>query len=294
MLEFKRPTIEDREILQPFYEQVDERSCELTFANMVLWAPHYEVEYAVIDNMLVLHSKKGNTYSYPIGSGDRKAVIEQLYEIEKQKGNPLLLHGITPKRMEEIEKMFPNRAEITYDRDIADYIYLSEKLETLAGKKLHGKRNHINRFKENHPDWSYEPITSENKNECAKMAQEWRIENGCDEDPEKKAEICVTLQYLNHFETLKLQGGLLRVDGKVIAFTIGEAVTDDTFVVHIEKAYADIQGAYPMINQQFVQHCGKDYLYINREEDTGSEGLRKAKLSYRPEFLLEKGIVCLK
>jgi hypothetical protein len=101
----------------------------------------------------------------------------------------------------------------------------------------------------------------------------------------------VTLNALAHLEELELKGGLIRLDGEVIAFTLGEPICEDTFVVHIEKAFADIQGAYPMINQQFVEHECSDYQYINREEDTGAEGLRKAKLSYRPVFLVEKGKV---
>jgi len=97
-------------------------------------------------------------------------------------------------------------------------------------------------------------------------------------------EMCVTLNALRLLEELKLTGGLIRVEGRVIAFAIGEPLNPDTFVVHIEKAFADIQGAYPIINQQFAANAAKDYLYVNREEDTGSEGLRKAKLSYRPDF----------
>ena len=103
--------------------------------------------------------------------------------------------------------------------------------------------------------------------------------------------MCVALNALRLLEELGLSGGLLRVEGEVVAFTIGEPLNQDTFVVHIEKAFAEIQGAYPMINQQFVEHEAQNYLYVNREEDTGSEGLRKAKLSYRPAFLVQKGLV---
>ena len=123
------------------------------------------------------------------------------------------------------------------------------------------------------------------------MALKWRNDNGCEEDAEKNAEMCVTLNALRLFEELELTGGILRVDGEIVAFTIGEPVSSDTFVVHIEKAYAGIPGAYNMINQQFVEHECKNYTYVNREEDTGAEGLRKAKLSYRPVFLVEKGYV---
>ena len=123
------------------------------------------------------------------------------------------------------------------------------------------------------------------------MALKWCNENGCEEDEEKNAEMCVTLNALRLFKELELVGGILKIDGEVAAFTLGEPVCSDTFVVHIEKAYAEVQGAYPMINQQFVEHECMDYQYVNREEDTGAEGLRKAKLSYRPAFMVEKGNV---
>lgn len=134
-------------------------------------------------------------------------------------------------------------------------------------------------------------MSGDNLEECFQMALKWRNDNGCNDDEEKNAEMCVTLNALRLFEELELSGGVLRVDGEIVAFTLGEPVCSDTFVVHIEKAFADIQGAYPMINQQFVEHECMDYLYVNREEDTGSEGLRKAKLSYRPVFMVEKGVV---
>ena len=162
----------------------------------------------------------------------------------------------------------------------------------MSGKKYHGKKNHVNRFFKTYPDWSYEPVTADNVEECFQMALLWRRENGCEEDEEKNAEMCVALNSLRLFEELKLTGGLLRVRGEVVAFTIGEPACDDTFVVHIEKARADVEGAYTVINQQFVSHevAGK-YKYVNREDDVGTEGLRKAKLSYHPEFLVEKGYV---
>ena len=101
----------------------------------------------------------------------------------------------------------------------------------------------------------------------------------------------MTINALRLFEELDLKGGILRIDGKIVAFTIGEPICPDTFVVHIEKAYADVPGAYTMINQQFVEHECMDYKYVNREDDAGSEGLRKAKLSYKPVFMVEKGHV---
>jgi hypothetical protein len=212
----------------------------------------------------------------------------------EEQGAAFKLYNVTDENFAQMEAWYPGQFTVEYLRDEADYVYETEKLATLAGKKLHGKRNHINKFKTLYQDWSYEPISEENVEECFQMALEWRNENGCEEDIEKNAEMCVTLNYLRLFKELGMKGGLIRVDGKVVAFCVGEPVCKDTFVVHVEKAFSEVEGAYPMINQQFVQHECMDYLYVNREEDTGAEGLRKAKLSYHPVFLVEKGIVTRK
>ena len=126
------------------------------------------------------------------------------------------------------------------------------------------------------------------------MALKWRNQNGCNDDPDKNAEMCVTLNSIRLYKELGQTGGIIRIDGKIAAFAIGEPICDDTFVVHIEKAFPEIDGAYTMINQQFVLHECMDYKYVNREDDAGSEGLRKAKLSYKPAFMVEKGIVTRK
>ena len=292
-IQFKKPELEDRQLIQSYFDRYPSRSCEKSFANTFLWSRHYKVTFAVIHNTMVFCSNvNGRSFSYPIGEEeDIKVAIECLQEYVKEEGIPFILYNVTPEQWALLETWFPEQFEIEYDRDVADYVYESEKLATLSGKKLHSKRNHINRFKADHENWSYESMTEDNLEECFQMALRWREQNECDGDCGKIEEMCVTLNSLRLFKELEYTGGVLRVDGEAVAFTIGEAVTEDTFVVHIEKAYADIQGAYPMINQQFVSHECMDYKYINREDDAGSEGLRKAKLSYRPAFLIEKGIV---
>lgn len=292
-IQFKRPELEDREFIHSYFTKYPSRSCEKTFANAYLWSRHYKVVYAIIENTLVFKSEnQGLAFTYPIGeAGDVKRAIDFLKTYFEEKGAPFQLYHVTESQFEQLEEWYPGRFEIQYNRDVADYVYESEKLATLSGKKLHGKRNHINKFKATFEDWKYETLSSENVEECFQMALKWREQNGCEEDEEKNAEMCVTLNSLRLQKELELTGGLLRVNGEVIAFTIGEPISEDTFVVHIEKAFAEIQGAYPMINQQFVEHECMNYKYINREEDTGAEGLRKAKLSYRPAFLVEKGIV---
>ena len=200
----------------------------------------------------------------------------------------LVLHCIKEDKA-LLEMFYGERAKISTDRDHYDYIYSREKLCTLAGKKLHAKRNYINRFKTG--NWSYEPITQANLPDCRVMQQEWCKTNNCCTDADKRDECCAVQQAFRHFDELGFTGGCLRQDGQVVAYTIGEPLNSNTFIVHIEKAFADIPGAYPMINQQFVEHAMKDFEYVNREDDVGDEGLRKAKLSYYPERLLEDYIV---
>lgn len=293
---FKRPELEDQKVIASYFEKSPSRSCERTFANVYLWSRHYHVEYAVIENALVFRDNGEElSFAYPAGDPkDVKRALEYLMQYSEEQGADFKLYNVTEENFVQMEIWYPGQFQIEYLRDEADYVYEMEKLSTLAGKKLHGKRNHINKFKTLYPDWNYEPITSENVEECFQMALEWRNENGCEEDLEKNAEMCVTLNFLRLFKELGMKGGLIRVDKKVVAFCVGEPVCKDTFVVHVEKAFAEVEGAYPMINQQFVQHECTDYLYVNREEDTGAEGLRKAKLSYHPAFLVEKGIVTRK
>lgn len=294
-LKWKEITEEDEALFKEFYKKEQSRSCEHSFANNLLWSPFYGTKYCIIDKSLVFKSGREElSVSFPIGKADTKQVVDKLLSYFEENNQPFCMHLVTPEQFERLEQMYPGKFQIAYDRDAADYIYESEKLISLAGKKLHGKRNHINNFIKTYPDYQYERITEENREECIEMAQEWRVQNGCDDNPEKSAEFCVALRSLKELERLQLTGGLIRADGKVVAFSIGEKLCDDTFVVHIEKAYADIQGAYPIINQQFVLHEASEYRYINREEDTGAEGLRKAKLSYYPAFLQEKGTVTLR
>ncbi len=254
------------------------------------------MKYAVIEDALIFQDDEVDlAFAYPAGEPQCvKNALEFLTKYSQERGYPLKLYNVTQEKFAQLEAWYPGEFQVEYIRDAADYVYESEKLATLPGKKLHSKRNHINKFKTLYPNWSYESLSEANQEECFQMALKWRNQNGCDEDPEKNAEMCVTLNSLRLYKELGQTGGVLRIDDKIAAFAIGEPISEDTFVVHIEKAFPHIDGAYPMINQQFVLHECMDYKYVNREEDTGAEGLRKAKMSYRPAFMVEKGIVTRK
>lgn len=291
-LVWKDITLEDKETFEQFYKYKTSRGCELSFSNNYLWVAHYGTKWSVVEECLVFYNPHRDSVSIPIGKNPYKA-LDVLMNYYEENHKTFALHLVTKEQFEDLEAHYPGKFTIEYVRDVADYIYEAESLGTLAGKKLHAKRNHINRFVENYPEWTYEEITDENLEECFAMARKWREQNKCDEDKEKSAEICVTLNALKMRKEIGLTGGLIRTREGVVAFSLGAPLTEDTFVVHIEKAFADIQGAYPIINKEFVLHAAKGYRYINREEDLGEEGLRKAKMSYNPAILLEKGNVRL-
>lgn len=282
-------------LIQKYLKQEGSRNCELTFANIYLWSREvYKIKFAVVeDTLCFLHEGEKLSVTYPVGEGDKKRAVQCLHQYFQEQKKPFRFHSVSPKQFEALQELYGEKAVIVYDRDSADYVYEVEKLVNLSGKKYHSKKNHINRFVANCPQWSYEPINSENVEDCIKMAEEWGKQNNCEEDRGKQAELNVALKGLSMLDELDLTGGLIRAEGKVIAFCFGEPANEDTYVVHVEKAYAQIQGAYPLINREFLRANGTGFTYVNREEDVGSEGLRKAKLSYHPVFLLEKGVVTI-
>lgn len=291
-IEFRKPVIEDKALVTGYIKQKKTRSCEDTFGNILLWSRFYNVKIAEVEGMLVAAMMgRNNCYHYPYGAGNVKKCVEALMAYSEELGQEFRMYCVTPEEFEELESLFPGEFEIEYHREIADYVYEAEKLRMLSGKKYHSKKNHINKFKKTYENWEYVPMSTENVEEAFQLLLKWKNLNLCHEHHDKNNESCVAANYLRLFEELEVCGGILRVDGQAVAFTIGSRVCEDTMVVHIEKALTEYEGAYAMINQQFVEHACGHVTYVNREDDTGDEGLRKAKLSYRPVFMVEKGSV---
>ena len=289
MLDLKEVELQDRDWVTPLMSKSGLKGSEFTFSNLYNWSKTYTVAIGQYVGFFILRSGSSTArYFYPVGDGDFTEVVNLLLEQAHSSDMPLTLFGVPAEGVKKLEQLFPEKFEFEPLRDNFDYIYLREKLATLSGKKLHGKRNHINRFIENNPDWTYERITAQNLSEVFEMSIKWCKANDCNETHSLQREACAVKSALENFEYLDLTGGLLRSSGEVIAFTFGKPVTEDTFVVHVEKAFAEIQGAYPMINQQFVINELEAYTYVNREDDVGDPGLRKAKESYQPAIMYER------
>ena len=251
------------------------------------------LEYTVCEDMLIFRTTEdGSSYSFPIGDASPEKALLALEAHCKENEEPLKLHCVYRENEAWLEEHMPGKFEIEFDRDSADYIYECEKLIGLKGKKFHGKKNHVNKFIKTY-DWAYEKITDDNIDDCLAMLYKWKEINCEPGNIEKHAEACVSENALREREFLGLKGGLIRADGEVVAFAVGEQINEDTLVVHIEKAFSEVPGAYAIINQQFLVHEADGLKYVNREDDVGEPGLRKAKLSYHPEFLVEKGFARL-
>lgn len=289
-MKWKRITLEDKPLMEKFYHYSLSKGCEQCFGNNYLWSEIYKTQVGFFMDTMIFYNAKFQSVSFPIGEKPLQAV-QGLLDYFESEGKTFKMGLVTPQQFEMLEKEFPGKFKIRYNRDEADYLYDTQALITLPGKKLHAKRNHINRFRENYPDWSFEVISNDNEAECIEMAQKWLAMAPDGESDDKKQELGVTIRAIKERNEIGLDGGLIRAGGKVVAFALGEKISNDTYVVHIEKAYADMQGAYPMINREFAAYYAKECNYVNREEDLGVEGLRKAKLSYQPVMIYEKGLV---
>ncbi len=290
-MEFIKPELANIDTIRKYLKYNGYRGCDLCAANTVLWGEYYKTYFTIIrDTISFSRMKDGKAvaFTFPIGAGNKREAFDEILAYFQKEGLPAVFL-VNEEIQSIVEEWYPGQFETTYDRDIADYIYKVEKLADLKGKKLHGKRNHINRFLEQYPDYEFALIDDENRDACMMLAHKWHdSKEGISEEDKDYEERALDFA-LAHMEELGLTGGVLKAGGQVIAFTIGEPLTEDTFVVHFEKAYADIQGAYPMINREFVRNCMQGYTYVNREEDLGIPGLRKAKLSYEPDILYGKG-----
>ncbi len=273
--------------MDPLLAAADMPASHNNFTNLFIWAGYFKYRAAKAHGCLVVKGKAGSKpyYLFPSGDPNPEAAIEALIGDAALSQHEFSLMGLTRGNLDILETLFPNTFTYTeMGLHAYDYIYLLKDMATLAGRKFSAKRNHINRFKANY-NWGFELITSENLGQCREMSREWCRRHNCGEDVLLKYEECAVNRCFKNYSALNLEGGLLRVDGEVVAFTMGDRLNSDTYDIHVEKALSEYQGVYQMINREFAAHIQNKYpdlIYMNREEDMGYEGLRKAKLSYYP------------
>lgn len=289
MLHYQEITIADQESLNEILRSHDFLACNQNFTTLFIWSPIYSQKWAVCDGHLIIRAE-GNFYM-PIGGGDPTAALEEIRRECREQGRPMCLIGVGDTEQRRLEAIYPGCFSFEDKREYFDYLYEAERLADLPGKKFHAKRNFINRFFSDNPEWSFEPITVENLDQAWEMNRKWCQINGCAKNTGLMNEACAVRRCFENFESLNLIGGMLKAGKRVVAYSMASLLGTRAVDVHIEKAFADVDGAYPLINREMVRHIltlHPDVQYINREDDTGDEGLRQAKLSYHPDILLRK------
>lgn len=304
MLDFKSIKIDCKAEIDEFLSKSSYIGSEGTFFVLYCWRYLYNFQYTIDEKFLFIKVKFHDRISYllPIGEDNSeeknstKEAIEKIIKDAEAQNVPFYILAADEDSKALLEHIYPDRFNFYEDRNNSDYVYNQKDLELLEGKKLHAQRNHVNKFKILYPDYKVETITEKTYNECLAMNIEWCKVNGIDTDSVCKGnnyELCAVNQAFANYKALGCKGILIRVNDRVIAFTLGSERNKDVFVTHFEKALYEYDGAFKVINQEFAKTLF-DYKFINREEDLGDEGLRRAKMSYHPTFMVIKYNIELK
>lgn len=284
-------TIADRERLQSVSLLAGRRGCNFTFANLIGWQFWFNTEICICQQSVVFRFNVEGRRAYMVctAGAPPMQLLQAICADASSVGSHALIMAMEDDQAAAIAAMLPGRVVVKPRRNQYDYIYLRQELAEMKGKNLKAKRNHVNKFLSEHADFRYCELEPSLFDECRTLAQKWRGEtdNGSHEyNITANAEQRAMETVFSHWDALGTRGGCIYVGGRMVAFTYGAAVTNNTFDVCVEKADRNVDGAFNIINQQFAAHLPEQYVYLNREEDMGFEGLRKAKLSYHPHTLL--------
>lgn len=291
MIEFQKLAPSQKALYEEYLFAEAPRGCEYTFANLYLWGRQCMTQIHGCIGFFS-HFYGRSVYPFPIGPGDKEAVIRHYLEDAKKRGIPCRITGITESDKAQMEAWFPEQFRFRSVRDSFDYVYAIDDLADLRGRKYQKKRNHVNKFRAAHPDSQILPMTHALIPLVQAMVDAWYAHRE-ESDPngdymlEKRA----ISRAFRHFEELSMEGLVLMEDGEILAMTMGSQLNPDTFDIHFEKAREDVDGAYAAINCEFARYLRLQHpqlRFLNREEDMGLEGLRKAKLSYLPHHMQEK------
>ncbi len=288
MIEFEPISLKHRPIFVRGHAGEPTGSSGDSFGCVYLWNLYCQRNIAQLGERVGIEflCPQGIFYAFPFGSGELGPAVDALADRAATHGLELEMRGLTPRQKEALEAAFPGQFEFSDERRNYDYIYDIDAMASLAGNKLHRKRNFCNRFEKSF-SWSFMPISPDRFDDCLALQDEWIRERGEDSREEDLA----IRRMLREWDSLDMLGGVLYADGKPAGFTAAERITPDMVDIHFEKARADIPGAYPIVSREFarmVKAAIPEVKYLNREEDMGLPNLQKAKEEWYPLFLLAK------
>jgi len=291
MIQFHPISLDAKHTYLQYRTDKRELGCEYSFANLYMWGRQ---NLAFIHDHAVLFSQfnQRTIYPYPVGNGDKKAVLEAIIADAKERGISCRITSLDAEGRETLEKLFPGKFYFHCDRDFFDYVYDINDLADLKGKNYQKKRNHFKRFLATFPEYTREPITPDNLEQVRLMLEKWYREKMQDNPTgDFLMEQVALKKALTHYEDLSMDGLLLKDGDRILAMTIGSFINEDTMDIHFEKALRDADGAYAAINREFALYLREKYpklRFLNREDDMGIEGLRLAKQRYFPHHMVEK------
>lgn len=296
MIEFHPFRLQDKAVYDQYLFEDSEHGSECSFANRYLWG---QQEGTVLHGHMVLFSRYGgqSIYPYPLGNGDKRKVLDAILADADERGNEFRITGLDQDATQVLEQFYPGKFRFHSDRASYDYVYNINDLADLKGKRYQRKRNHYNRFRTLYPECIPQSISQYNLPAIKRMVAAW-FESKQQENPDidYRAEQTALSKALSCYRELCLEGLVLMNGSDALAVTLGSRMAVDMFDVHFEKARADVNGAYTAINCEFAKYIRSKYpqvQFLNREEDMGLEGLRKAKESYLPHHMVEKYWACL-
>ncbi len=295
MIDFKELTLADQATINTYFQQGQYNNSECTFTNLYIWRNCYQVQWAIVEGFLIIKPQSGDDSWILPPYGDYKKhdlpkALSLVQNYFTQMGKPLIIRAITEPIANVLNQQCPDLLKLEEERDLDDYLYSGEDLRLLKGRKYHSKRNHLTNFRKNHSDYQYERLTKAMIPEVEEFLERWCAQKEC-KGAFDEGLICerqAIKEALREFDTLPYIGAVIRLNGQIEAFTMGEMLNEQTLVIHVEKANSDINGLYGAIHQDYLLHEWPEVPFVNREEDTGDEGLRTAKLSYHPLELVVK------
>ena len=296
MIDFKPLGAEQKECYDGYLRTAAHRGCGYSFVNLYMWGRQ---KVGIVGEHLVVFSQfnRKSVYSFPMGQGDVKPAIDAIIDDARERGIPCRLIALTEEDCGLLEILYPGKFRFHNDRDSYDYVYDIHALADLKGRKYQKKRNHLNRFRQENPRFEMAVITQDNLPAVKRLVEKWyALRLQADPRGDFHMEQAALKKALENMDKLELEGLLLSTEAGPVAMTLGSFLSDDTFDVHFEKALDIADGAYPAINNGFANYLREKYpqlRYLNREDDMGIDGLRKAKESYCPHHMVEKHWACL-